>query len=293
MFGGTQPDNSGNTPYIFDVTEADFEEKVVMASREVPVVVDFWGPNCAPCRTLTPALERVVETFKGGVILAKCNVEENRRLAMMFRVQAVPTVYVLRDGQPVDGFQGAQPESAIQEMLARHAVPVEQDPMEVAKEALAAGNPEVAQAAFMMLLQEDPKNGEALLGMARLALTAGHTDDALELLDRVEDGDPSYQAAQRLRGVADFGADAGDLAALSAKVVEDPADCSAWYSLGATQALAGDFEASFDAFLEVVERDREHREDGARKALLSLFDLVGTDDPLVQRYRRKLANLLF
>ncbi len=281
------------TETVFEVTDHDFQEKVLLRSREVPVAVDFYADWCQPCKVLTPLLERVVGSFSGGMLLAKMDVDKNPQVSQALRIQSMPTVVVFKDGQPVDGFQGAQPEKVVREMLSRHAAVAEQDPIEIAQAALTAGDVALAQRAFEMVVAEQPDHGDALLGLARIAIGSGDVDRAKSWLDRIADLNPAFQAAERLRGLLGFGEFAGDIGALKARVEADAKDVDAWYSLGASFVLAGQNEASMDAFLTVVTTDREYRDDGGRQALLSIFDLLGTDDPAVLKYRRRLATLLF
>lgn len=278
---------------VFEVTDHDFQEQVLLRSREVPVAVDFYADWCQPCKVLTPILERVVGQLKGGMLLAKMDVDRNPQVSQALRIQSMPTVVVFKDGQPVDGFQGAQPENVVRELLSRHASASEQDPLEIAQAALAAGDMALAQQAFEVVVADQPDHGDALLGLARIAIGTGDVDRAKSWLDRISDLDPAYAAAQRLRGLLGFGEFAGDIGALRARVEADPEDAAAWYSLGASLTLSGDTEAGMDAFLRVVTTDRAYRDDGGREALLSLFDLLGTDDSAVLKYRRRLASLLF
>ncbi|MCA9540042.1 MAG: thioredoxin [Myxococcales bacterium] len=279
--------------YVFEATDVDFQEKVLLRSREVPVLVDLWAPWCGPCKTLGPALEKLANEYRGAFELVKINVDESPQVAMAFRVQSIPTVYLFQDGQPLDGFQGALTEPQLRKFLDRHVKAPEADPLEVAREAFAAGHSDEAARAWRKVLAATPNHGEALLGMARVALSEGDTGAALSWIDRVEEGDPQFEAANRLRGVLDFGADAGVRIDLEAATQANPGDVEAWYGLGATCALEGDLPSAFAAFLEVVSRDRSFREDAGRKALLSLFDLIGHNDPLVISTRRRLASLLF
>ncbi len=281
------------TETVFEVTDQDFQTRVLAASRDIPIVVDFYADWCQPCKTLTPVLEKVVGEFRGGMYLAKIDVDKNPQVTSALRIQSMPTVVVFKDGQPVDGFQGAQPENVVRELLSRHAQAPEQSPAEIVKAALAAGDVATAERALQMVVAERPEDGEALLGLARIAIGRGDVDRAKSWLDGVPELDPSHTAAERLRGLLGFGAFAGDLASLRAKVEANPSDAESWYGLGATLALSGDNEAAMDAFLKVVATDRSYRDDGGREALLSMFDLLGTDEPAVLSRRRRLATLLF
>jgi putative thioredoxin len=280
-------------PFVSDASDADFQEKVLQRSRTVPVLIDFWASWCGPCKTLTPILEKLATEYDGAFELVKIDTEKNPQVSAALRVQSVPTVYLVKDGQPVDGFQGAQPESAVRALLDRHVEAPAQDPMIAAEEALAQGHIEDAARQFQMALDSRPTHGEALLGLARVAMMQGDPNGAAAWVDRIAHEDPCHDRARRLLGAASFGQDAGNEVNLRARIDANRDDVEAWFSLGATMAVANEFAEAFSAFLQVVELDREYREDGARKALLSLFDVVGPEDPTVITARRRLASLLF
>lgn len=279
--------------FITEATDADFQQKVLLRSREVPVLVDFWAPWCGPCKTLGPTLEKLAAEYAGAFELVKINVDDSPQVSMAFQIQSIPTVYLIKDGRPLDGFQGGLTEPQVRKFLDRHIEKPAADPREAAAAAMAAGQYDQAAAAYRELLADDPSNGEALVGLARVALAHGDLGAAQGWLDRVEAGNPAYDAAQRLRGMLGFAEDAGDALALQRRVAANPNDVEAWYALGATFALDNQIDDAFSAFLEVVSRDRTYREDAGRKALLSLFDLVGGADPRVIKARRRLASLLF
>lgn len=278
---------------VTQATEADFQQKILDASRQTPVLVDFRSARSPDSAELSKTLEALAAEYDGRFRLVQVDVDRSPQVAMMFRIQAIPTVYLVDQGQPVDGFQGGVSESQVRQFLDRHVEAPERDPLEAAATAMAEGHFDQAAALYRAVLADKPTHGEALLGMARVALASGDAGAAGGWLDRVEEGDPAHDAAGRLRGMLGFGAYVGDAAALTARVAADPKDVEAWYALGATRALAGDYEGAFAAFLEVVGRDREYLEDGGRTALLSLFDLIGATDPRVVKARRRLASLLF
>lgn len=281
------------SPHVFDVSEVpDFQERVMRASMETPVLVDFWAPWCEPCKVLTPTLEKVVAEYGGRVLLAKVNVDAAPQLAQAFRVQSVPAVFLFHQGQPVDAFQGALPEKEIKKFLEAVVAPPEADPLETGHAAYAAGDMVAAEQAFTDVIAKEPAHGEALLSLARIALARGATDTASGWLDKIPQEDPVYAQAQRMRGVFAFAEHVGDLATLEAAVEANADDVESWYKLGATRATQGDTEGACKAFIKVVMLDREYREDGGRAALLAIFDMLG-GDPLVAKYRRRLASVMF
>ena len=284
----------GAAKYVSEANEQNFQQRVMERSMEVPVVVDFWAEWCAPCRTLGPILEKLAEEYAGGFELVKVDIDKNPRLAQAFRVQSIPLVYAFAGGQPVDGFQGALSAAEVKKFIERLVPAPVQSPIEVARAALEAGDFPLAKEAFEAVLEGKPDApGEAHLGLARVALAARDAAEATHHLDRIGEADPQYTQAQRLKGVLAFNIDSGDESALRAAVAANPKDTQSWYQLGATLATQLRYEDALDCFLEVVARDRSFREDAGRKAMVSLFDLLGAEHESALKYRRRLAALLF
>jgi putative thioredoxin len=280
-------------PFVSTATDADFQEKVILKSQEVPVLLDCWAQWCEPCKTIGPILESLAAEYEGRFELVKVDIDACPQIAMGLRIQSVPTIYILKDGRPVDGFQGAQPESAIRALLDRHVEAPAFDPLKAAQNAAATGDTDGAARLYRSLLETEPEHGEALLGMARLALSQADTGAAQGWLDQITADNAMFASAEKLRGVIGFSSDIGELAALQDAVARDPRDVASWYSLGATCALENRFEDAFEAFLKVVMIDREFRDDAGRKALISLFEVLGSEDPQVMTTRRRLASILF
>ncbi|MGC6416992.1 MAG: thioredoxin [Bradymonadia bacterium] len=279
--------------FVTDASDADFQEKVLLRSQEVPVLLDCWATWCGPCKTIGPILEGLAAEYEGRFELVKVDIDRAPQIAMALRIQSVPTVYLFKGGQPVDGFQGAQPESAIRALLDKHIPAVEASPFDIAQQAMAEGNSELAAQQFRVVLETEPDNGDALIAMAKLALGQGDESAAGGWLDRVAADNPARGRADKLRSVIGFSKDCGELGSLRQIVAADATNVEAWYQLGATLAVAGETENAMDAFLEVVKRDRSFRDDGGRLALIALFEAVGMDDELVVKYRRRLAAFLF
>ena len=285
---------------IKDSSARTFVVDVLEASREVPVLVDFWAPWCGPCKQLTPILEKVVREAKGAVKLVKINIDENQAIAQQLRIQSIPAVFAFKNGQPVDGFMGALPESQVRDFIKRLASGVGPSPTEelitIAEEAAKAGDLATAAQAYGQILQEEPQNPAALGGLARCYMASGDTERARQTLALVP---PEHQNHEAIAGVqaqlklAELASKAGDTGALRAKVQADPNDHQARMDLAASLAARGESDAAVDELLESIRRDRSWNEAAARKQLLTLFEALGAADPAVQSGRRRLSSLLF
>jgi len=268
-----------------EVTEAEFQTAVVDRSHEVAVVIDFWAPWCEPCRQLGPLLERVVEEMGGAVELVKINVDENPHVSQSFRVQGIPAVFAMRDGQVVSAFVGAQPEAAVREFVSG-LLPTEADQaLEAGYALLEAGDLAGAEPHFRQVLEADPARDEARLGLAEVLVRSGEVEEGLGLLTPL----PETTEVRRIRALAQLAGASGDLGELEAAAATDPA---ARLLLAAALASAGREQDAIDTYLAVI-RDKGGPADPARVALLDLFALLGEQDPRVNRGRRELASALF
>ncbi len=295
-------EGSASGPYIKDSSIDTFAADVLDASRTVPVIVDFWAPWCGPCKQLGPALEKAVNEAKGAVRLVKINIDENPEIAQQLRVQSIPTVYAFRDGQPVDGFMGAIPESQIRTFVQQltgghgghdHAEEV----LAAAEEAFNAGDVGMAAQAYAHVLQDEPGHPKAVAGLARCYLKSGDLERAKTTLQLVRPdgaGDEAIRAIEaelKLREQA--ASQAGETDVLRAKLEADPKDHQARYDLAMALDGAGDRDGALDELLEIVRRDRKWNEDAARKHLVTLFEAMGPADPRTIDARRKLSSILF
>ena len=279
--------------HIIEATEANFQTSVVAKSMELPVLVQLYSPRSTPCQGLTGILEALVNQYDGTFILARVNVDVSPQLAMAFGAQSVPMGIMIKDGRPVDAFQGAQTEPSVRAFIAKFVDAQAVDPLVAGLEALTEKEYETAAQCFQTVLESIPDSADALLGLARVALATGRLDEVPTIVDAIAADHPKYEQGQRIKAVLAFAEDAGDLEALRECVAANPKDVSAWYQLGATYALDQNMADAFQAFLKVVMLDREYREDAGRKSLLSLFEVVGTQEPEVLSARRQLASLLF
>jgi putative thioredoxin len=296
--GGAQQASAGDI--VKDVTLASFSKDVLEASRKVPVLVDFWATWCEPCKQLTPILEKVVRSFGGKVRLAKINIDQNQTLANQLRIQSIPTVYAFRDGRPLDGFQGVQPESAVKAFIERllgeeAAVDAAAD-IAAADKALETGDLQGAAEVYAAVLQEDPQNVSALAGLARCYLKSGDVARAEQTLGLVppdkREASPvaSARAALELAKVA---GKAGDIGKLKAKVEADPANHQARIDYAVALAAGGKKTEAAEQLLESFRRDRKWNEEAARKQLVKLFDAWGPKDPATLEGRRRLSSIMF
>jgi len=286
------------TPYIFDVTDASFEQLVLENSFHKPVLVDFWAEWCAPCKALMPLLAKIAESYQGELLLAKVNSDVEQQTVMQMGIRSLPTVVLFRNGQPVDGFAGAQPESAIRAMLEPHvqlpAAP-DADPLEVALELFAAGQFGEAESLLVALLGEDNENGAALILYARCLAERGELSEAEAVLDAVK-GDEHKQALAGARAQLTFlrqAADLPEVATLKSRLAQNPDDDEAAYQLAIQQLARQQYEAALDGLLRLFVRNRSYADGLPHKTLLQVFDLLGSDHPLVATYRRKLYQALY
>lgn len=281
--------------FAIDVNVREFEQKVVAASRKVPVIVDFWAPWCAPCRALGPILEKLAAEYQGRFLLAKVNSDENQELAVRYGVRGIPNVKAFVDGELVDEFTGALPEAALREFV-ENLLPSPAEPLR--QEALAAdarGDAASARKLLARAIGLDPRNEAARLDLAELLIEAGDLDEAQRLLDDLGDRlrDETRVATLRARLTLASGSGSGaDQSELEARIAADPADVAARFELANLLAVKEDYRSALDQLLEIVRRDRGFRDDAGRKTMLTLFDLLGSDHELAREYRRELAAVL-
>jgi putative thioredoxin len=289
----------GEADLIKNTTTKDFLRDVIEASREVPVLVDFWATWCGPCRQLTPILEKAVRAAKGAVRLVKLNIDEHPQIPGQMGVQSIPAVFAFQDGRPVDGFMGALPESRVNDFIARLIGDSAGDTaadLEAAEAALSAGDVNSAAQLFGEVLQKDRENAQALAGLAKCYIKTGdlvRAEQTLALVPPAKVDSSPVASARAALELARKTPAAGDIETLRAKLAADPKDPQARFDLALALNAKGDRSGALDELLAVVAKNRSWNDDAARKQLLQLFDAWGPADPSTIAGRQRLSSLLF
>ena len=306
---GLQKKPTAAQGFIRDTTTARFEDDVLKASMQKPVIVEFWAPWCGPCKQLMPVLEKMVVAAAGDVLMVKVNIDENPELASAMRVQSVPMVYAIYQGQPVDGFMGMRPESEIKafvdklKKLADAAVPTETADKEVVEKLMQQGwqffkDEQITDAlvAFSNVVDMDPENMTALAAMGWCFVAQGE----MEALHEITDGlTPEQKKTQPVAGLlflltaAQTAKDLPTEQALTEKILKNPLDHQARHDLALRRISAANLPGAIDALAELIRLDREWQDQKARKLLLSLLDAMGAQHPLTAAGRRRLSSILF
>jgi putative thioredoxin len=295
----TKPE-SGGANLIKETTTKDFVADVIDASKNALVLVDFWAPWCGPCKQLTPILEKVVRESGGAVRLVKLDIDKHPAIPGQMGVQSIPAVFAFKAGRPVDGFQGALPESQVKEFIARHAEPTgkqqEEAEIEAAESALESGDLNLAAQVFAQIVQSDKKNARAIAGLAKCYIQTGDIERAeqtLELWEAGAKGGADVDAVRAMLELARKAGETGDIETLRAQVERDGGDFQARCDLAIALNASGDREGAAEQLLEVIAAKRDWNEGAAKAQLLQFFEAWGNDDPATVAGRQKLSLLLF
>jgi len=294
---GEKTSATAKSDLIKEGSDAGFMADVIEASKTQPVIVDFWATWCGPCRQLTPTIEKAVLAAKGAVKLVKIDVDKNPVFAGQLRVQSIPTVYAFVNGQPVDGFMGAVPESQIKAFIDRLAGPAAPSDVDtllgMAKESLDLGDVGGAAQAYAQVLSLEPTQIKAIAGLARCYLTGGDTERAQEVVDMAPPGAKdvdldSVKAALALAATAD-----AETAPFERRLAADEDDHEARLELAKALAGQGRLEEASDHLLTIIAKDRTWNDEAARKQLLLIFDAAGQMSEVAKQGRRRLSSILF
>ena len=292
-FGSTKSEEPGSdADLVKDATTSSFGKDVIEASRDALVLVDFWAAWCGPCKQLTPLLETVVRSYGGKVRLVKINVDEHPAIAGQLRIQSLPTVYAFRDGQPLDGFMGAQQESGVREFIDRLLGPDAQAETEhaiaAAEQAFEAGDLQTAAEIYASLLQADGQNPDALAGLAKCYLKSNDVERAKQTLALVPPDKADTPSVASIRATLELAERApqgtAETGHLEARISANPADHEARIELAVVFAAAGNKERAVDELVESFRRDRAWNDEAARKQLVQFFEAWGPKDPAHHRW---------
>jgi putative thioredoxin len=280
---------------VFDVTEAEFDAKVLQKSKETPVVVDFWAPWCGPCRMLGPVLEQLVNERNGTVLLAKVNTDEQQGLAMQYNIDSLPTVVAFRDGKPILDFVGVLPESELQMFFDRLSPSAaEKQVYEATK--LEKSDPTKAEQFYRQALQSDSRLESAQIGLARLLIQRDQDAEAADLLENFGASGEHGAEAERLNALIWLKQKAGDCAdekSLRGRLDAEPKNAQVRYELGLRNAVAGNHQAALDLLLAAGQLDHKLAGGPVREAMVKIFHVVGVRSALADEYREKLSSLLY
>jgi putative thioredoxin len=302
LIGDSDTNTSSNTNNIKDVSSENFMEEVVELSKSTPVIVDFWAPWCGPCKELGPNIEKAVSGTNGKVILAKVNIDENQAIAAQLRVQSIPTVYAFVDGQPVDGFMGAQPESAINDFVKKvsdlnKSGPNIDEMLENADSLYKEKNFADAGEVFETILSIDAEKKEAISGYIRSLIGLKKYEAASDFISSIEDklkeDNIVKEAIAALNLTLKAEGASSKTSELRMKIENNPKDMESRQELAIALYGAGEIEGALDCLLDSINFDRNWNEEAARKQLVEFFSAIGLQDPIVVSARKRLSSILF
>lgn len=283
------------SPYVFNVTAAEFQARVIEASFQTPVLVDFWAAWCGPCRTLMPLLAKITESYAGKLHLAKVDTDAEQELAGHFGVRSLPTVMLVINGQPVDQFMGALTESQVREFLEKHITSEVDALRHQARDLAATGAVEPAIACLKQANVIEPNNSDILIDLAQIVSDTGDYAQATQILDALPIDVATRKEVKELKArihLAQHANEGPSLEELHQRVSADDTDLAAREQLAAALAMHQDYEGALTQFFTLMQRDRTFNDDAGRRGLLDLFEVLGAEHPLTKTWRRKMFGLL-
>ncbi|KAI93246.1 thioredoxin [Rhodomicrobium udaipurense JA643] len=299
LLGGGAAQPADNTSDIIkNTTTATFVADVIEASHKVPVIVDFWAQWCGPCKQLTPILEKVVRASKGKVRLVKMNIDEHPEVAGQLQIQSIPAVFAFSQGQPVDGFMGALPESQVKTFVQRLIGPDADDAAGVEEAQRLFDEGDIAGAAqlYGAVLKNDRENADAIGGLSKCYVRLGdlaRAEQVLSMTPPAKQTAEAYLSAKAALELAKKAEPSADTAPLEKAIAANPRDWDARFKLALALVAKGKREDALDHLFEIVRKDRAWNDDAARQQLVELFEAWGPKDPLTQAGRQRLSSILF
>lgn len=283
------------SPYVFEATLDNFQDKVMQASMQTPVLVDVWADWCAPCKQLMPVLEKLADEYKGAFLMAKVNADEQQELTGHLGVRSLPTILLVKNGQAVDGFNGALPESEIRKVLDKHVEAPEENPHDKANRLWEEGDLNGALEILTGLNQADPEDIAVLIDLAQIKAELGDTETAQQILDSLAPEDKMQPHARQLAARLKFMEQAGQLAPvadLEKRLEADPKDCEALHQLALQHVIKENNAQAMELLIRLMQVDAGYKDGVAKTTLVELFDKLGNTNPDVRTYRRKLYTLM-
>lgn len=283
------------TDYIVNIDETNAAALLIDESNNRPVVVDFWADWCEPCKVLMPMLEKIAHEYQGAFLLAKVNADEQQAITQQFGVRSLPTVMVVQNGQPVDGFAGAQPEAQVREMLSKY-LPKPWDALLLqANELMNQGDFQGALAPLRQAWEESGKQHEITIAYAHGLVEALRLDEAEAVLDdiRLADQDAAYEQLRAQIELKREAAKSPEIEALEEKLAANPDDLDVRQQLGVQYTDAGQFRPAMEQFITILMKELDHGDGSTKRLLLDTIASLGKGDPLAVEFQRKLYSLLY
>lgn len=283
------------TAHIVEIDESNAQQLLIEESMTRPVIVDFWADWCGPCKQLMPILEKLAEEYQGAFLLAKVNADEQQMLAQQLGVRSLPTVMVIKDGQPIDGFSGAQPESAVREMLDKHLPPPQAGALAEAEQLLADGDIPGALALYRSAWEESGQKLEMTLAYAAALVSANRLDEAETVLQgiRLADQDAQYEQLMAQIELGREAARSPEVEALEAALAASPDDHATRVKLAVQLSQVSQYREALEHLLTVLRADKDFNNGEVRKVFLDTLATIGKGDPLAAEYQRKLFSLMY
>ena len=281
--------------FIANIDESNAAALLIEESHKRPVVVDFWADWCEPCKVLMPMLEKIATEYQGAFLLAKVNADEQQMITQQFGVRSLPTVMVIQNGQPVDGFAGAQPETEVRAMLEKYLPKPWDGLLQLARESMDQGDFAAALAPLRQAFEESGQRPDIAIALAHALVECLRLDEAEQVLDsiRLADQDAAYEQVKAQLEIKREAAKSPEIEALEARLADNPEDLDVRHQLAVQYTDAGQFRDGMEHFVEILRKDLEHGDGATKRLLLDTIASLGKGDPLAAEYQRKLYSLLY